>query len=120
METQKHHRRPVSHGGTKAKICGVDNLSVVPANRHLAYHILFNNMYPDEIAKELNRLYINGVEELNSSCRKKAWKTMFGGRKIHQIIKELNKRWIDPEWILNYISNENRFLVYVIQRYIYN
>jgi len=50
----KHHRRPRSRGGGSES----ENISLVPVNLHVAYHILFANMLPEEIVKVLNDMWI--------------------------------------------------------------
>lgn len=56
----KHHRKCRSRGGKNDK----RNISIVQQNQHVAYHILFRNMEPEEIAKLLNDVWINPDYEL--------------------------------------------------------
>jgi len=51
----KHHRKPRSLGGSNKPA----NISRVSAKAHTAYHILFGNKQPREIADELNRHWID-------------------------------------------------------------
>ena len=62
-----HHRRPKSRQGSSKPA----NLSVVPIYKHVAFHQLFGNMQPSEIAAELSI-----------------------------ILASLNTTWIDPDYIL--------------------
>ena len=50
-----HHRKSKSRGGNSKP----RNLSRVPKNLHVAYHQLFSNMQPDEIAALLNETWID-------------------------------------------------------------
>lgn len=51
----RHHRRPRSRRGNgKPK-----NISIVNAEEHTAYHRLFGNMLPHEMAKMLNDTWID-------------------------------------------------------------
>ena len=67
----RHHRRPVSKGGAEVTKGGRQNVVVVPDYKHVAFHRLFNNMNPDQIAKELS-----------------------------YILSTLNATWIDPDWMI--------------------
>jgi hypothetical protein len=51
----RHHRRCTSRGGSSDD----RNISYVPQNQHQAYHLLFQNMEPPEIASVLNRVWID-------------------------------------------------------------
>ena len=51
----KHHRRPRSIGGTSSS----KNISIVPDNKHRAWHLLFGNMEPVEIVREINKFWID-------------------------------------------------------------
>lgn len=51
----RHHRRPRSRGGSNDP----SNISIVEQNQHRAYHCLFQNMLPDEVAKVLNKTWID-------------------------------------------------------------
>jgi len=53
--TTKHHRKPKSKGGNgKPK-----NISYVCAEQHKAWHRLFGNMTPHEIADVINQVWID-------------------------------------------------------------
>ena len=56
----RHHRRCRSNGGSNNE----SNISVVPKNKHEAFHLLFNNMEAPEIAATLNRIWIDPAWEL--------------------------------------------------------
>lgn len=51
----RHHRKPRSKGGGNEP----ENISVVPNNKHEAYHTLFENEEPREVARQLNELWID-------------------------------------------------------------
>jgi hypothetical protein len=50
-----HHRLPRSHKGTNAK----ENLVRVPQVLHRAWHLMFRNWLPPQIAQELNKTWIS-------------------------------------------------------------
>jgi hypothetical protein len=50
-----HHRRMRSHGGDDSP----ENISIVNCVQHRAFHILFKNMTPYEIARLLNDVWID-------------------------------------------------------------
>jgi len=56
----RHHRRCKSHGGTYEK----SNISIVPKHVHRAYHLLFSNGTPHEVARTLNEVWIDPTYEL--------------------------------------------------------
>ena len=51
----RHHRKPRSKGG---KDCN-RNISIVPSNKHEAWHLLFSNKEPHEIAKIINEVWLD-------------------------------------------------------------
>lgn len=51
----RHHRKPKSHGGNGKP----RNISLVPEHLHRAYHMLFSNKTPHEIAQELSTRWID-------------------------------------------------------------
>jgi hypothetical protein len=51
----RHHRKPKSLGGGMNK----RNISLLPNKKHDAWHILFRNATPEQIAEEINRWYID-------------------------------------------------------------
>jgi hypothetical protein len=52
---EKHHRLPRSRGGGN----NPENLSRVRSKYHRAYHLLFGNMTPREMAMYLNAIWID-------------------------------------------------------------
>lgn len=53
----KHHRKPKARGEKSGKHSG--NISLVPYNKHTAFHTLFGTDTPEEIAKKLTEDYID-------------------------------------------------------------
>ena len=51
----KHHRRPKSLGGKD----NYDNISRVSTDQHAAWHRLFANMDPYQIARHINLLWLD-------------------------------------------------------------
>ena len=51
----RHHRKCRSNGGRTTS----RNVIVIKDNVHRAYHTLFGNMTPPEIANALNRIFID-------------------------------------------------------------
>lgn len=56
----EHHRKCRSKGGSNSS----HNISMVPQHKHQAYHLLFANHEPPEIARILNNIYIDPDWEL--------------------------------------------------------
>jgi len=54
-----HHKKCRSNGGESTK----ENLSHVPVHLHQAWHNLFSNMTPQEIAKVINRDWLDPAFE---------------------------------------------------------
>ena len=52
---ERHHRKPRSRGGNGKW----RNISKVDSRYHRAYHLLFCNMQPEEIAAVLNDVWID-------------------------------------------------------------
>jgi hypothetical protein len=50
-----HHRRPRSKGGSDAP----ENISKVSSKEHRAWHIMFNNMSPTQIAQKINDVWLD-------------------------------------------------------------
>jgi len=50
-----HHRRPKSRGGTTCPA----NISWVDARKHQAWHMLFENHGPEEIARHINEVWLD-------------------------------------------------------------
>lgn len=55
MQIDRHHRKCRSNGGNGNR----DNISLVHKDHHIAYHKLFGNATPDEIAEILNKVWID-------------------------------------------------------------
>jgi hypothetical protein len=55
QERTKHHRKPRSLGGTNSKA----NISIVPRNKHEAWHLLFSNLTPEQIAEVMNYFWVD-------------------------------------------------------------
>ena len=50
-----HHRQPQSLGGDDSP----ENLSEVNVTKHIAWHVLFKDMNPFEIAREINETWLD-------------------------------------------------------------
>jgi hypothetical protein len=55
-----HHRKPRSIGGKNDP----RNVILLPFAKHEAWHLLFANFTPEQIAEEINRLYLDPDYEL--------------------------------------------------------
>lgn len=51
----RHHRHPQSLGGTDEP----NNIIMVPVTKHRAWHTLFNNLPPEQIAKTISETWIS-------------------------------------------------------------
>jgi hypothetical protein len=51
----RHHRKCRSNGGTN----DARNISIVDQTQHRAYHCLFQNMTPEEVAKVLTKTWVD-------------------------------------------------------------
>ena len=58
--TSLHHRKPRSLGGRREP----KNLVRLPHKKHQAWHLLFANFTPQQIADEINRLYLDPDYEI--------------------------------------------------------
>lgn len=56
----KHHRKPKSMKGGNHR----ENISIVPENKHAAYHLLFNEGRVDYIVRVLNSTWIDPEYEI--------------------------------------------------------
>lgn len=63
----KHHRCPESLNGKSEQ----RNISIVPANKHRAWHLLFKNHPPNIIAEIINKTWIDPDYEIIVVLRKK-------------------------------------------------
>jgi len=68
MTYTKHHRKPKSLGGEKTH----RNISLLPERLHAAWHELFLNYTPEQIAREINCHYID-PDYVVLVRRKDAW-----------------------------------------------
>jgi hypothetical protein len=55
MLKSQHHRKPKSLGGKS----NPENVIWLEDKKHLAWHTLFSNMTPYEIATEINKFYLD-------------------------------------------------------------
>jgi hypothetical protein len=60
MDFNKHHRKPKSLGGTGEP----RNIIWLPTKKHDAFHLLFANKTPQEIADEISTFYLDPDFEL--------------------------------------------------------
>jgi hypothetical protein len=68
VHKDKHHRLPRSKGGRN----NPENTSVVPINEHRAYHQLFRNHLPKEVASILTEKWIDPAYYLVAIPRQKS------------------------------------------------
>jgi len=66
---ERHHRKPRSRGGTDTS--PPNNVVTVVKKYHQAYHLLFGNMQPNEIARVLTDAWIDPDYYLVAVKRKK-------------------------------------------------
>ncbi len=55
----KHHRQKKEWGGTDKTAGGRKNIIVVNAKKHFAWTLLFDRMTPQQIADEINNVWLN-------------------------------------------------------------
>lgn len=55
MKLSRHHRKPRSLGGSNR----ASNISEVPEHMHRAWHLLFGNKTPEEIASVINHTWLD-------------------------------------------------------------
>lgn len=72
-----HHRKSRSMGGTNVS----RNISRVPVHLHRAYHLLFANMLPQNVAKLLTETWIDPDVYLVAIPRKKSRKKIITTRR---------------------------------------
>ena len=63
----RHHRLCKSHGGTGC----AKNISLVPEHKHRAFHLIFGNMKPAQIAKCLSDVWVDADYQLVAIRRSK-------------------------------------------------
>lgn len=85
--TDRHHRLPRSRGGDNSK----SNLVTVNQRQHRAYHTLFKNMIPSEVAQFLTATWIDSKMYLVAIPRKKSRTSVkrVGHKKVVTIVFEI-------------------------------
>lgn len=63
----RHHRKPRSIGGTDDP----ENISIVPRNKHEAWHLLFSNFEPELIVEIINKFWIDPEYALTAVKRRR-------------------------------------------------
>ncbi len=112
IEWEIHHRKAKSTGGGEER----RNKSLVMKHEHEAWHVLMYNVSVYNIARRLqfyeNRwgkrtltlepVRVEGlIRGFNRQIEKKwAWKILFGGLTMEEILLKINKTWIDPDYQL--------------------
>jgi hypothetical protein len=93
----RHHIVPSTRGGPNGEF----NIIYPPRYLHAAYHTLFANSIPEEVAKQLDD-YFNGKNDkfLYSSKnrgikKKKAYECLFGNMSKEEIEDYLKTDWFD-------------------------
>jgi hypothetical protein len=67
-EMNRHHRKPRSRGGnSKAR-----NISLVTREKHEAWHLLFRNASPYQIAEIINAIWLDADYVFICEAREKA------------------------------------------------
>lgn len=56
----RHHRKPIARGGTNES----KNISFISREKHQAWHLLFNHMGAEEIARTMNTFYLDSDYEM--------------------------------------------------------
>lgn len=86
-----HHFWPISRGGNRGK----DNVGQVPRLRHNAWHLLFQNLTPEEIIEIIKTKTKNEITE-NKRSRLMAWEIVFGywETTLEERIKIIEKYWM--------------------------
>ncbi len=123
VETEPHHRRPRSLGGSDSP----KNVSYVTPPLHESWHTLFGNMNIYQICNYLNSIhykpenlyvvceFINGDRILkmggqnHSNDKSKisfAWNILFKGMNFTEAVSYMNSIWIDPSYHL-YVRTTN-------------
>jgi hypothetical protein len=51
----RHHRKPRSRGGSEESF----NISIIEERQHKAWHLLFRNMTPSQIADKINGIFLD-------------------------------------------------------------
>lgn len=89
-----HHLKPTSRGGTNNK----RNKMEVPLLRHNAWHLLFQNLTPEEIKELIKNKSREEITE-NKKNRQLAWEIIFGywETSLEEKIKIIEKYWMPQE-----------------------
>lgn len=96
----RHHRRPKSLGGGAS----IRNISIVPPRYHRAWHLLFSNDSPQEIARKITEIWIDPDYYIVAVPRKKRKprKTKEGVVKISiQVFNKTSRQWATVRTVLN-------------------
>lgn len=116
-QVEEHHRRSRSLDGTSKKF----NISLVPSNDHMNYHVIAGNMNAMQFSEKINGFhlapigklvkcrFINNGTRVEKSGREDskdiskvnlAWKSLFPDPKMsfEEKIAILNNIWIDPSY----------------------
>ena len=107
-----HHRKPKSLGGKKED----RNNSYVYEPEHQSWTALFYNVDAPEVALRIHYFYNNfgGGKELTRTNfpqklirskkdrikMKRAWRVLFGGLPLQEILSTINQVWLDPDYRL--------------------
>jgi hypothetical protein len=110
----RHHRKSKRLGGDSSK----RNISYVPRFKHEAWNVLFDSFPADIVLKRFLFFYeLFGIDFKKSPTqaerdvewvsaresmerRRKAWDALFYRMNIYEILDEINKVWIDPDYKL--------------------
>ena len=86
-----HHFRPTSRGGNRNK----NNIGQVPRLRHNAWHLLFQNLTPEEITEIVKTKTKKEITE-DKRNRIIAWEIIFGywETTVEERIRIIEKYWI--------------------------
>lgn len=96
----RHHRRPKSLGGDYSD----RNISVVPPKYHRAWHLLFGNDSPQEIAKKITEIWIDPDYYVIAVPRKKRKPRRVKDGLVKISIRVYNKtsrQWATVQTVLN-------------------
>ena len=123
LRKTRHHRRPRRLGGNG----GAENISLIPAVEHQAWHTLFNHMHASAIAGVLASVFEKPlilfvadpkVASIDFQCsgltalridpyvntkplnkkQHKAWNLLWQGMSTDDILKDINARFLDPAY----------------------
>jgi hypothetical protein len=110
----RHHRKPKKLGGNSSK----RNISYVPRFKHEAWGILFDSFPAHVILERLRFFYeLFGIDFKKSLAqaerdsewistresmrrRRRAWDILFYRMNIYEILDEINRVWLDPDYKL--------------------